>query len=44
MTLKTGEQLKIDMFGVTFVFSKIDNHWKVIYQHSSSLPPAPQKP
>jgi hypothetical protein len=44
MTLKTGEQLKIDRFGVTFVFSKIENHWKVIYQHSSSLPPARQKP
>jgi ketosteroid isomerase-like protein len=44
MTLKTGEQLKIDRFGITFVFSKIDNHWKVVYQHSSSLPPMPQKP
>jgi ketosteroid isomerase-like protein len=44
MTLKTGEQLKIDRFGITFVFSKIDNLWKVVYQHSSSLPPMPQKP
>lgn len=44
MTLKTGEQLNIDRFGITFVFSKIDGHWKVIYQHSSSLPPTPQKP
>jgi ketosteroid isomerase-like protein len=44
MTLKTGEQLKIDRFGITFVFSKIDNHWKVVYQHSSSLPPTPRKP
>lgn len=42
MTLKTGIPLLIDKFRITFVFSKIDNHWKVIYQHSSSLPPAPQ--
>jgi hypothetical protein len=43
MTLKTGEQLKIDKFGITFIFSKIDNHWKVIYQHSSALPPVQEK-
>lgn len=39
MTLKTGEQFKIDPFGITFVFSRIGNHWLVIYQHSSALPP-----
>jgi ketosteroid isomerase-like protein len=39
MTLKTGVHLRIDKFGVTFIFSKIDKHWKVIYQHSSSVPP-----
>lgn len=44
MTLKTGGQLQIDKFGITFVFSKIDGLWKVIYQHSSSLPPSPLKP
>jgi ketosteroid isomerase-like protein len=44
MTLKTGEQLQIDKFGVTLIFSKIENHWKVIYQHSSALPPVQEKP
>jgi ketosteroid isomerase-like protein len=39
MTLGSGQQLKIDKFGITFIFSKIDNEWKVIYQHSSALPP-----
>ena len=39
MTLGSGEQLKINKFGITFIFSKIDNQWKVIYQHSSALPP-----
>jgi ketosteroid isomerase-like protein len=39
MTLKSGEQLKINKFGITLIFSKTDNHWKVIYQHSSALPP-----
>ena len=39
MSLKTGMHLKIDKFGITFIFSKIDNQWKVLYQHSSALPP-----
>jgi ketosteroid isomerase-like protein len=39
MTLGSGEQLKINKFGITFIFRKIDNQWKVIYQHSSALPP-----
>lgn len=43
MTLKTGERLRIDKFGITFVFSKIDNHWLVMYQHSSALPPVQEK-
>lgn len=43
MTLKTDVHLKIDKFGVTFIFRKIDNLWKVIYQHSSSVPPVQQK-
>jgi|WetSurMetagenome_2_1015567.scaffolds.fasta_scaffold00356_20 ketosteroid isomerase-like protein len=42
MTLVSGEQLKIDKFGITFIFSKIYNQWKVIYQHSSALPPVQQ--
>ena len=41
MTLGSGEQLKINKFGITFIFRKTDNHWKVIYQHSSALPPVP---
>lgn len=40
MTLKTGEQLKISKFGTTYIFRKIDNKWKVIHQHASSLPPS----
>lgn len=43
MALGSGEQLKINKFGITFIFSKIDNHWKVIYQHSSALPPVPER-
>ena len=40
MTLKSGEQLKINKFGITYIFGKIDNKWKVIHQHSSALPPS----
>jgi len=40
MTLKSGEQLKIDKFGITYIFRKIDNKWKVIHQHASALPPS----
>jgi ketosteroid isomerase-like protein len=43
MTLGSGEQLKINKFGITFIFRKIENHWKVIYQHSSALPPVPER-
>jgi hypothetical protein len=43
MTLKTGGEPKID-FAVTFIFNKIDNHWKVVYQQTSALPPAQEKP
>lgn len=43
MTLKTGQRLLIDPFAITFVFSKIDNRWLVIYQHSSALPPVPER-
>jgi len=42
MTSKAGMKVKIDRFTVTFIFSKTGNHWKVIYQHSSSLPPVPE--
>lgn len=37
MTLKTGEQVKVD-FGVTMIFRKINNQWIVIYQHTSQVP------
>ena len=37
MTLKTGEQVKVD-FGVTMIFRKIDNQWNVIYQQTAQVP------
>ena len=43
MTLPTGQQLKDDKFGITLIFSKTDNQWKVIHQHSSALPPVQVK-
>jgi uncharacterized protein (TIGR02246 family) len=42
MTLKTGGEPKVD-FAITFVFNKIDNRWKVVYQQTSALPPAQEK-
>ncbi len=39
MTLKSGEQVTVD-FGVTMIFRKIDNQWKVIYQQTSQVPAA----
>ncbi len=42
MTLKTGEQMAVD-FGVTMIFRKIDNQWKVIYQQTAQVPPAMEK-
>ena len=36
MTLKTGENLKMEKIGITFIFKKIDNQWKVIYSHRSA--------
>jgi ketosteroid isomerase-like protein len=38
-----GEPMKVP-FAITFVFRKIDNHWKVAYQQTAALPPAPAKP
>jgi ketosteroid isomerase-like protein len=38
MTLKTGEKMKIEKIGITFIFKKIDNQWKVIYSHRSASP------
>jgi hypothetical protein len=44
MTIKAGAQVKIEPFGITFVFSRIGDHWSVIYQHSSALPPVLESP
>jgi ketosteroid isomerase-like protein len=44
MTLKTGERSKIDAFGVTAVFNKINNQWKIIYSHESASAPVQEKP
>jgi ketosteroid isomerase-like protein len=43
MTSKQGVQLKADKFGITFIFRKADNQWKVIHQQGSSLPPVTVK-
>jgi hypothetical protein len=42
-TLKTGEKNIWDKAGASFLFNKIDDNWKVIYYHESSLPPATKK-
>lgn len=36
---KTGERASIDTYAITFVFRKMENHWKVIYSHESASPP-----
>ena len=38
-TLETGDQDIIEKAGATFLFKKLDNEWKVINYHESSLPP-----
>jgi hypothetical protein len=38
-TLKTGERDVFENAGATFVFSKVNDEWKVVYYHESSLPP-----
>jgi hypothetical protein len=38
-TLKTGEQDVFEHAGATFVFGKVNDEWKVVYYHESSLPP-----
>ena len=42
MTLKSGEQVTVD-FGVTMIFRKIDDQWKVIYQQTSQVPAAMER-
>jgi len=43
ITFKTGGEAKMD-FAITFVFNKRENRWKVLYQQTSALPPALEKP
>ena len=43
MTPKSGEQLAVN-FGVTMIFRKIDNQWKVIYQQTAQVPPVQERP
>jgi hypothetical protein len=38
-TLKTGEQDIVENAGASFVFSKVNDEWKVVYYHESSSPP-----
>ena len=38
-TLKTGEQDIVENAGATFVFSRVNSEWKVVYYHESSVPP-----
>lgn len=38
-----GEKWKFDPETATLIFKKIDNQWKIIFQHESALPPAQEK-
>jgi ketosteroid isomerase-like protein len=40
---KNGDIMKLKDYAVTFIFKKIDNKWKVIHSHESSLPPEIKK-
>jgi ketosteroid isomerase-like protein len=44
VTFKTEERVTIDSYAITFVFKKLDNHWKIIYSHESSAPPVEETP
>ncbi len=35
---KSGDIMKMNNYSITSVFKKIDNKWKVIHSHESSLP------
>ena len=43
-TFKTEEHATIDSYAITFVFRKLDNHWKIIYSHESASPPVEETP
>ncbi len=36
---RSGDVMKMTNYSITSVFKKIDNKWKVIHSHESSLPP-----
>jgi ketosteroid isomerase-like protein len=36
---KSGDIMKMNNYSITSVLKKIDNKWKVIHSHESSLPP-----
>jgi hypothetical protein len=38
-TLKTGEQDIVENAGASFVFRRVDDKWKVVYYHESSVVP-----
>lgn len=38
-TLKTGEQDIVENAGATFLFRRLNDEWKVVYYHESSVPP-----
>ena len=38
-TLKTGEQDIIENAGASFVFRRVDDEWKVVYYHESTVVP-----
>jgi len=43
-TLESGEKDIVEKAGASFVFSKVEDEWKVVYYHESSLPPTGWKP
>lgn len=36
---KSGDTMKMNNYSITSFFKKIENKWKVIHSHESSLPP-----
>jgi hypothetical protein len=38
-TLKTGERDIIERAGASFLFKQVEDEWKVVYYHESSVPP-----
>ena len=44
LTFNTGERGTIDSYAITFVFQKLDDHWKIIYSHESASPAVEESP